>query len=93
MTVHGGQLRKPDQQPGRALQAFEVPAPHLPALQQPFNVLVGGIGGTGVVTIGQVLAMAAYIDGTACLSLDVMGLAQKYGAVFSHLQFAPDAGS
>ncbi|HMN81769.1 MAG TPA: indolepyruvate ferredoxin oxidoreductase family protein [Burkholderiaceae bacterium] len=90
VTVHGGSLRKPDRQPGRVLEAFEVPEPALPALSRPFNVLVGGIGGTGVVTIGQVLAMAAYIDQTACLSLDVMGLAQKYGAVFSHLQFAAD---
>ena len=91
VTVHGGSLRKPDKQPGRVLEAFDVPQPALPALSRPFNVLVGGIGGTGVVTIGQVLAMAAYIDRTACLSLDVMGLAQKYGAVFSHLQFAADA--
>ena len=90
VTVHGGQLRKPEKS-SRAIEPFDVPEPVLPALQQPFNVLVGGIGGTGVVTIGQVLAMAAYLDGTHCLSLDVMGLAQKYGAVFSHLHFAADA--
>ncbi len=91
VTVYGGQLRKPEKS-SRAIEPFDVPEPVLPVLRQPFNVLVGGIGGTGVVTIGQVLAMAAYLDGTPCLSLDVMGLAQKYGAVFSHLHFAADVG-
>ena len=90
VTVHGGSLKKPDKAE-RTLEPFEVPEPALPALATrtaPWSVMVGGIGGTGVVTIGQVLAMAAYIDGTACLSLDVMGMAQKYGAVLSHLSFA-----
>jgi len=91
VTVHGGRLRRPEQG-ARARQPFEVAEPVLPVLEHGFNVLVAGIGGTGVVTIGQVLAMAAHIDGKACLSLDVMGMAQKYGAVFSHLNFAPDAG-
>lgn len=91
VTVHGGRLRRPDQGE-RVREPFAVPEPALPVLAGPFNVLVAGIGGTGVVTIGQVLAMAAHIDGLACLSLDVMGMAQKYGAVFSHLNFAADAG-
>ena len=97
VTVHGGQLRKPATAARAAASAaaglvpFEVPTPTLPTLSRPYNVLVGGIGGTGVITIGQVLAMAAYLDGTAILSLDVMGMAQKYGAVFSHLHFAGDA--
>src|SRR5690606_2796717 len=75
-------------------EPFEVEAPVLPSLagrRQPFNVLVGGIGGTGVITIGQVLGVAAYIDGTHLASLDMMGMAQKYGAVFSHLHFAERA--
>lgn len=91
VTVHGGRLRQPDKGE-RVREPFAVPEPALPVLCGPFNVLVAGIGGTGVVTIGQVLAMAAHIDGLACLSLDVMGMAQKYGAVFSHLNFAADAG-
>jgi indolepyruvate ferredoxin oxidoreductase len=93
VTVHGGKLRKPDKSAGRTLEPFEVPEPALPDLaarKQPFNVLVGGIGGTGVITIGQVLGVAAYVDGTHLASLDMMGMAQKYGAVFSHLHFAAD---
>lgn len=90
VTVHGGRLRKPEKS-ATAPQRFDVPEPEHAPLTAPVHVLVGGIGGTGVVTIGQVLAMAAYVDGTPCLSLDVMGLAQKYGAVYSHLHFAPSA--
>ncbi len=92
VTVHGGSLRKPDKGE-RTLAPFEVPEPALPALEarsRPFNVLVGGIGGTGVITIGQVLGVAAHVDGTHVASLDMMGMAQKYGAVFSHLHFAAD---
>ncbi len=89
VTVLGGTLRKPASA-SRVLAPFEVPEPALPALAQPFSVLIAGIGGTGVVTIGQVLAMAAHIDGTSCLSLDVMGMAQKYGAVLSHVTIAAD---
>jgi len=74
---------------GQAQRApFDVPPPALPAPGGGFHVLVAGIGGTGVVTIGQVLAVAAHVDGMACLSLDMMGMAQKYGAVLSHLTFA-----
>jgi indolepyruvate ferredoxin oxidoreductase len=94
VTVHGGSLRKPDRSAARSLEPFEVDDPRLPELagrKQPFNVLVGGIGGTGVITIGQVLGVAAYIDGTHLASLDMMGMAQKYGAVFSHLHFAASA--
>ena len=89
VTVHGGSLRKPGKD-NRSREPFAVPEPVLPHLAGPFNVLVAGIGGTGVVTIGQVLAMAAHIDGVACVSLDMMGMAQKYGAVFSHLNLAAD---
>ena len=68
VTVHGGRLRKPDKTlGGRTLDAASsVPEPAMPAspAQAPFNVLVGGIGGTGVVTIGQVLGVAAHLDGT-----------------------------
>ncbi|MFZ9408201.1 MAG: indolepyruvate ferredoxin oxidoreductase family protein, partial [Burkholderiaceae bacterium] len=93
VTVHGGRLRKPDQPAREPLQPFEVPQAPVPMLEgrnTPFNVLVGGIGGTGVITIGQVLGVAAHIDGCHVTSLDMMGMAQKYGAVFSHLHFAAD---
>jgi len=93
VTVHGGSLRQGARAAGQAQRApFDVPPPVLPPPGSGFHVLVAGIGGTGVVTIGQVLAMAAHVDGIACLSLDMMGMAQKYGAVLSHLAFA-DSGA
>jgi indolepyruvate ferredoxin oxidoreductase len=93
VTVHGGKLRKPDKSPKAPIEPFEVDEPAVPALagrKRPFNVLVGGIGGTGVITIGQVLGVAAHVDGSHVASLDMMGMAQKYGAVFSHLHFSAD---
>ena len=63
-------------------------------LPQPFlgaprlSVLITGIGGTGVVTVGAVLAMAAHLEGFAASVFDMTGLAQKGGAVLSHLKFA-----
>lgn len=92
VTVHGGKLRKL----GAARDAVAAPAwtatlplPHIPALTRAYSVLIGGIGGTGVVTIGQTLAMAAHVQGCFSSNLDVTGLAQKYGAVSSHVRIAP----
>ena len=55
---------------------------------KPFNILVTGVGGTGVVTIGALIGMAAHIDGKGVSVLDMTGLAQKFGAVYSHLRIA-----
>ena len=90
VTVHGGSLRKPAASSSAAGDDF--PALPEPALSRPaalYSILVTGIGGTGVVTIGQILGMAAHIDGLCCSVLDVTGLAQKYGAVLSHVRLAP----
>ena len=92
VSVHGGALRKPAKVSSQTSAAL--PEPALPVFERPtrsFSVLVGGIGGTGVVTIGQLLGMAAHIDGLACSILDVTGLSQKYGAVLSHVHMAPNA--
>ena len=61
-------------------------------LARPYGVFIAGVGGTGVVTIGQLLGMAAHIEGRGCSVLDMAGLAQKGGAVYSHvvLAAAPD---
>ncbi len=60
-----------------------------PALgEHPYGLLITGVGGTGVVTIGQVLGMAAHIEGRGVAGLDMTGLAQKGGAVMSHLRLA-----
>ncbi|MCA1908586.1 MAG: indolepyruvate ferredoxin oxidoreductase family protein [Magnetospirillum sp.] len=63
-----------------------LPEPLLPSSVVPFSILITGIGGTGVVTVAQVLGMAAHVDGKGVTSLDQTGLAQKNGAVTSHLR-------
>jgi len=65
-----------------------VPTPELPDIARPYGVLVTGVGGTGVVTIGAMLGMAAHLEQKGVTVLDVTGLAQKGGAVMSHVQIA-----
>jgi indolepyruvate ferredoxin oxidoreductase len=91
VTVHGGKPRKAGVAVTQDAPAWTAPLPEptLPTLSHAFSVLVGGIGGTGVVTIGQTLAMAAHVQGAYSSNLDVTGLAQKYGAVLSHVRIAP----
>jgi indolepyruvate ferredoxin oxidoreductase len=93
VTVEGGALKKPNKAaapaaPSAAEPAVALPAPHLPSIVEPFGILVTGIGGTGVVTIGQILAMAAHVEGKGCSVLDMSGLAQKGGPVMSHVRIA-----
>ena len=66
------------------------PEPERASTLRPYNVLVTGIGGTGVVTVGALLAMAAHLEGRGVSVLDVTGLAQKNGPVTSHLRVADD---
>ena len=80
-TVRGGQLRRPAAQ---QLSIPELPAPPPCTLQGTHNVVVTGVGGTGVVTIGALLAMAAHLDGKAAGVMEMAGLAQKGGAVHIH---------
>ena len=87
VTVHGGALRKPKGALSTGKDAYTPPPPpKLPPLDQPYNILVTGIGGTGVVTIGALVGMAAHIEGKGCSVLDMTGLSQKGGAVFSHIR-------
>jgi indolepyruvate ferredoxin oxidoreductase len=93
VTVHGGRLRKSRSTDGPTGVSAPVwtdalPEPAVPALEGRHTVLVAGIGGTGVVTIGQTLAMAAHLEGGFSSNLDVTGLSQKYGAVHSHVTMA-----
>ncbi len=94
VTVHGAVPRRAARQTSRSQEADfpTLPDPVLPELEVPFNVLVAGVGGTGVVTIGQVLAMAAHLEGMFSSNLDVTGLSQKYGAVLSHVRISPEPG-
>ncbi len=90
VTVHGGKLRKADRAAADPSALFaDLPLPPTPALDGAFNILVTGIGGTGVITIGALLGMAAHVDGKACSTLDFTGLSQKNGAVMSHVRIAP----
>ncbi len=88
VTVEGGALRKPDAQASTATAFPALPEPALPALDRPFNILITGIGGTGVVTIGALLGMAVHLEGKGVSVLDQMGLAQKGGAVMTHVRIA-----
>ncbi len=90
VTIEGGGLRK-----GKAANKSdqappELPLPPLPTLpsvaDRPYGVLITGIGGTGVVTIGALMGMAAHIEGKGASVLDQLGMAQKGGAVISHVR-------
>ncbi len=87
VTVHGGGLRK---KKGKGEVDFSLlPAPQFASdLSRPWNILVTGIGGTGVVTIGALIGMAAHLEGKGGTVLDQTGLAQKGGAVTCHLRIA-----
>ncbi|MGO9418212.1 indolepyruvate ferredoxin oxidoreductase family protein [Roseiarcus sp.] len=89
VTVHGGKLRKPEAAAPSALPP--VPEPALPDMGERFSVLIAGIGGSGVVTVSQTLAVAAYLDGLFSSNLDLTGLSQKYGAVTAHVRIARKA--
>src|SRR3954469_4128262 len=86
VTVEGGQLRKGKSAAKAASDFAELAEPALPSLERPFGILVTGIGGTGVITIGQIVGVAAHLEGKGVSVLDMSGLAQKYGAVMSHVQ-------
>ncbi|PTW59443.1 indolepyruvate ferredoxin oxidoreductase [Breoghania corrubedonensis] len=95
VTVEGAELRK---KPAPVLGAQEaaggpdvsqLKAPELPELDGVYGILLTGVGGTGVVTVGAVLGMAAHLEGKGIGIIDMAGLAQKGGAVTSHIRIAP----
>ncbi|HWI84029.1 indolepyruvate ferredoxin oxidoreductase family protein [Ramlibacter sp.] len=86
VTVEGGQLKKKAK--GKVLSPAElgpVPEPALPAIDGAYGIVVAGVGGTGVITIGQLLGMAGHIEGKGIVTQDSAGLAQKGGATWSHV--------
>ena len=87
VTVEGGQLRKKDKKAGAPeWTGGVVPQPSLPVLSdEAWGIIVAGVGGTGVITIGQLLGMAAHIEGKGIVTQDAAGLAQKGGATWSHV--------
>lgn len=86
VTVEGGKLRKPEAVQSNNTILSDLPQPQLPKTDKPWNLLVTGIGGTGVVTIGALLGMAAHLEHKGVSVLDMAGLAQKGGAVWSHIR-------
>jgi indolepyruvate ferredoxin oxidoreductase len=93
VTVEGGQLRKPKKE-DRSVDPFTLPPlpePVVPVATQAWGIVVGGVGGTGVITIGQLLGMAAHLEGQGVITQDSAGLAQKGGATWSHVQIAQRA--
>ena len=89
VNVIGGKVKKNKATATSGADLFEaLPVPEQPKLEQPYGVIVTGIGGTGVVTIGALIGMAAHIEGKGVSVLDMAGLAQKGGAVISHIRIA-----
>jgi indolepyruvate ferredoxin oxidoreductase len=92
VVVQDPRLRKADRSAVDPKALFaDLPTPPATALAGPYNILITGIGGTGVITIGALLGMAAHVQGLACSTLDFTGLSQKNGAVMSHVRLAPTA--
>jgi indolepyruvate ferredoxin oxidoreductase len=91
VTLHGAKPKKAKGAAGDGAIAGllgNLPEPTLPTLDKPVSVLVTGVGGTGVVTVSQVLGQAAYIEGKGFGGIDMTGLAQKGGAVGCHMRIA-----
>ncbi|CAM3673070.1 indolepyruvate ferredoxin oxidoreductase family protein [Paracidovorax anthurii] len=89
VTVEGGTLRKPKKEKKGNLAALPpLPEPVLPPAEQAWGIVVAGVGGTGVITIGSLLGMAAHLEGKGVVTQDAAGLAQKGGATWSHVQIA-----
>ena len=90
VTVEGGGVRKGKADKKTGVATAEPPLPPAPVLpsvaDKPYGVLITGIGGTGVVTIGAIMGMAAHIEGKGVTVLDQLGMAQKGGAVISHVR-------
>ncbi len=89
VTVRGATLRKFGGTATASGASARLQEPKIQPLDRPYGIVVTGIGGTGVVTLGALLGMAAHLEGKGCTVLDISGLAQKNGAVTSHIHLAP----
>lgn len=88
VTVHGARLKKAEATVTGIDPLQDVPDPHIRIADDGWACIVTGVGGTGVVTIGAILGMAAHLEGKGCGMIDMAGLAQKGGAVSSHIRIA-----
>jgi indolepyruvate ferredoxin oxidoreductase len=87
VTVHGAKPKRASATSAPAKMP-DLPAPKLPPIDQTYGIIVTGIGGTGIVTVGAIIGMAAHLDRKGVGVLDMAGLAQKGGAVYSHIRIA-----
>jgi indolepyruvate ferredoxin oxidoreductase len=90
-TVEGGTLKK--NKAGASKKGGDdgwgpLPTPALPSIAAPYNILINGIGGTGVITVGALMGMAAHLEGKGASVLDMTGMSQKNGSVTSHVKIA-----
>jgi len=91
VTVEGATLKK--NKAGVAKEGTDdgwgaLPQPMLPSIAAPYNILINGIGGTGVITVGALMGMAAHLEGKGASVLDMTGMSQKNGSVTSHVKIA-----
>ncbi|SHE83036.1 indolepyruvate ferredoxin oxidoreductase [Ruegeria intermedia] len=93
VTVEGATRRKRAVKLELSALEADLPTPQLPPLTEPFDLLVTGVGGTGVVTVGALITMAAHLEGKGASVLDFTGFAQKFGTVLSYIRLgtAPEA--
>ncbi|HTT48658.1 MAG TPA: indolepyruvate ferredoxin oxidoreductase family protein [Pseudolabrys sp.] len=87
VIVHGAKLKK-GESVAEPADWPALPEPRLPLVNHPYSIIVTGIGGTGIVTIGAIMGMAAHLEGKGAGIIDMAGLAQKGGAVYSHIRIA-----
>jgi indolepyruvate ferredoxin oxidoreductase len=91
LTVEGAKVSRPRLKDAHAVDALisKLPLPDVATIsEEGHNILVAGIGGTGVLTVGALLGMAAHLEGKGCTVLDLTGMAQKGGSVTSHIRTA-----
>ena len=93
VTVSGGSLHKSKRGTAQTDNFGELPNPILPQASTPYNILLNGIGGTGVIAVGALIGMAAHLEGKGVSVLDMTGMAQKNGAVTSHIRIADDVAN
>ncbi|MHA3980391.1 indolepyruvate ferredoxin oxidoreductase family protein [Halovulum sp. GXIMD14794] len=85
VTLEGAEVRKAEP---KALSMPDLPAPQVPVIDGTYNIVITGVGGTGVVTVGALLGMAAHLEGKGSGVMEMAGLAQKGGAVHIHCRIA-----
>lgn len=91
VSVIGGQLHQPKAADTPVDLFAQLPEPMAhPLTDRAYNIFITGVGGTGVITIGSLLGMAAHLEQKGCSVVDMAGLAQKGGAVVSHVKLAED---